>query len=646
MSTEQLAADAIRVLAMDAVQRANSGHPGMPMGMADIATVLWHDFILVDPEQPMWPDRDRFVVSNGHGSMLLYGLLHLSGFDLSMDDIRNFRQLGSPTPGHPELDLGRGIETTTGPLGQGFATAVGMAIAEEHLRAVIGSELVDHATYVFCGDGDLMEGLTAEAASLAGHMALGKLLVVFDDNSISLEGPTSWTISEDVTARFDAYGWHTATIDGHDRSAVRRAIADAKADVERPSLIAAKTHIGYGSPNKQDTASAHGSPLGGDEVALVRERLAWTSPPFEIPEDVYSYFRSAMERGRTARRRWEERLATAPADQAEAWRAHMDPAPVRIDVPRHDPGAEVATRSLSGEVIQQIAAQRPGFLTGDADLAGSTKSLIEGEDDFSAKDRVSRNVRYGVREHAMGAAVNGIVLHGGSRAFGSTFLTFSDYMRPAVRLSALMEIPSIWVWSHDSVFLGEDGPTHQPVEHLAALRAIPGLHVMRPADPAETAACWEAAMERDDGPSAIVLTRQNLPVPAVAASGDQVKRGGYVRRAGGAATVIATGSEVWLAEAAADLLAQKGLELRVVSMPCVERFLEQPDDYRTEVLGGGPRISLEAAVSFGWRRIIGADGLAIAIDRFGESAPWRDLAAHFGFTPAAVADRIEGWLAG
>jgi transketolase len=644
LSTEQLAADAIRVLAMDAVQRANSGHPGMPMGMADIATVLWHDFIVTDPEHPTWPDRDRFIVSNGHGSMLLYAMLHLSGFPMSMESIRSFRRLGSPTPGHPEIDVAIGIETTTGPLGQGFGTAVGMAIAEEHLRARFGAELVDHRTFVLCGDGDIMEGLTAEAASLAGHLRLGRMVVIFDDNSISLEGPTSWTISEDVAGRFDAYGWHTASIDGHDREAVRQALA-AAVDDARPSLICAKTHIGYGSPNKQDTAAAHGNPLGDAEVALVREKLGWSLPPFEIPDEVYDYFRGAMERGSSARTAWEARLASAPSGTADLWREYHTPGDIRIAAPIHEPGSKVATRTLSGEVIQQVAAQLPGFFSGDADLAGSTKSHIEGDEDFSATERVGRNLRYGVREHAMGAAVNGITLHGGLRAFGSTFLTFSDYMRPAVRLSALMKATSIWVWSHDSIFLGEDGPTHQPVEHLAALRAIPGLQVWRPADPEETAVCWEAALGRSDGPTAIVVTRQDLPVPDGAADREDIRRGGYVRSDGSDGALIATGSEVWVAEAAVELLAARGIALRVVSMPCVDVFLEQSAEYRTAVLGDGPRASLEAGVTMGWRRIIGDNGLAIGIDGFGESAPWKDLAAHFGFTPDAVAERVERWLA-
>ena len=646
--TAQLAADAIRVLSMDAVQRANSGHPGMPMGMADIAVVLWGEYLNVDPDAPEWPDRDRFVVSNGHGSMLLYSLLHFSGFDMSMDDIRNFRQWGSPTPGHPEYELNRGIETTTGPLGQGFGTAIGMALAEAQLRAKFGPELVDHYTYVLVSDGDLMEGVAAEAASLAGHWRLGKLVYLYDDNHITLEGPTSWTFTEDVPGRFAAYDWHTLTVDGHDRAAVSEAIAAARAEEDRPSLISCKTHIGYGSPNKQDSAKAHGSPLGEEEVALVRERLGWNLPPFEIPDEVYDYFRVAMARGREAHRAWQDRHAAmlgTDETMAASWRAHFEPPSVELAAPRYEAGKSVATRAMSGAVIQDLAARRPDVLSGDADLAGSTKSLIEGAADFSAEDRLGRNVRYGVREHAMGAIVNGINLHGGLRAFGSTFLTFSDYMRGSVRLGALMGADSIWVWTHDSVFLGEDGPTHQPVEHIAALRAIPNLWVIRPGDPGEVAGAWQVAMNRTDGPTALVLSRQGVPVPATPADPAVVAKGGYVVRNGDDAVLVATGSELALAVAAADLLVADGTSLRVVSMPCVEAFLAQDGAYRREVLGHGlPRISLEAGATYGWAAIVGSGGLRIGIDHFGASAPAEVIAEQYGFTPAAVAERIADWL--
>ncbi len=642
------AADAIRVLSMDAVQKANSGHPGMPMGMADIATVLWGKYLTVDPGAPEWLDRDRFVVSNGHGSMLLYSMLHLSGFPLSMDDIRDFRQWGSHTAGHPERDLALGIETTTGPLGQGFGNAVGMAIAEVQLRARFGPDLVDHNTFAFVSDGDILEGVAAEAASLAGHLGLGRIVFLYDDNAISLEGPTDWTFSEDVPRRFDAYGWHTLTVDGHDHAAIDEAIAAALAEADRPSLISCKTVIGFGSPGKQGTAATHGSPLGEEEVRRVRETLGWDLPPFEIPDDVYDYFSAAMDRGREAHVAWEERSSAALAADtalAERWEAHFSPAPAILDVPEYDAGAKAATRAISGDVIQQLAVVRPDLLTGDADLAGSTKSLIEGAADFSAEDPTGPNIRYGVREHAMGAIVNGITLHGGLRAFGSTFLTFSDYMRGSVRLSALMGIPSIWVWTHDSVFLGEDGPTHQPIEHLAALRAIPNLWVVRPGDAVETAGAWEVAMNRLDGPTAIVLSRQNVPVGEPDREPAVVWLGGYVARPGDDAVLITTGSELQIALEAAEILAGQGVSLRVVSMPSVDAFFEQEEDYRAAVLGEDlPRASLEAASTFGGASVVG-DGLTIGIDHVGASAPAGVIAEKLGFTGEAVAARIAAWLA-
>jgi transketolase len=648
--TEKLAADTIRVLAMDAVQKANSGHPGMPMGMADIATVLWGHYLKVDPQHPMWPDRDRFVVSNGHGSMLLYALLHLSGFDITMHDIENFRQWGSPTPGHPEVDHHRGIETTTGPLGQGFGTAVGMALAEAHLNARFGDDLVDHNTYVFCSDGDLMEGITSEAASLAGHWRLGKLVAFYDDNAITLEGPAAWTLTENVVQRFEAYGWHTVTVDGHDRAAVSGAIDVALAATDRPTLIDCKTHIGFGSPAKQDTASAHGSPLGEEEVSRTREALGWELAPFHVPGQVYDFFHHAMERGQQARSEWERRLdmiGSADGALASAWHGHHDPQPVKLAAPSYEPGKAVATRAMSGAVIQQLCDVRPDVLTGEADLAGSTKSEYAGAGHFASDDRSGRNVRYGVREHAMGAIVNGITLHGGLRAFGSTFLTFSDYMRGAVRLSALMELPSVWVWSHDSVFLGEDGPTHQPVEHLAALRAIPNLWVVRPATPGEVAGAWQVAVNRLEGPTAIVLSRQNVPVPDEDIDPSVVAEGAYVARRGGDAVVVATGSELSVALAAAGILEDRGVSLRVVSMPCVEAFAARPDHERSAVLGEGlPVASLEAAATFGWAGITGPDGCNIGIDHFGESAPWEEIAERLGLTAEAVAERLAAWLSG
>jgi transketolase len=643
-SIEQRAADTIRALSMDAVQKANSGHPGMPMGMADIAVVLWSRFLRVDPSTPTWRDRDRFVVSNGHGSMLLYSLLHLSGFPLSMDEIQNFRQWGHETAGHPEYHPEIGIETTTGPLGQGFGMAVGMAIAEEHQRAVHGSDLIDHHTYVLCGDGDLMEGVASEAASLAGHLGLGRLIVFYDDNEITIDGSTDLAFTEDVPARFSAYEWQTLSVDGHDRSAIAAAITEALDDATRPTLISCRTHIGYGAPTKVDSASAHGSPLGPDEIAGAKAAMDWDLPPFTVPGDVRAFFTEAMQRGRDAHRAWNERVASISAAHPEriaAFDRDWDPDPVSLDAPSVPEGSSVASRKLSEQVIQQLAAERPDVMGGSADLAGSNNTLIAASGYFSRMDRSGRNLAFGIREHAMGAILNGITQHGGARAFGGTFLTFSDYMRPSVRLAALMGVPAIYVWTHDSIFLGEDGPTHQPIEHLAALRAIPNLDVVRPADAVETAVAWSHAVNRLGGPTALVLTRQGLPTPDDPPAATDAARGGYVRVPGEDVVVVATGSEVAVAEGASELLAAQ-LSVRVVSMPCVEVFLQQPTAYRDEVLGTDiPVFTLEAAATFGWSAMTRRPGIAIGIDRFGASAPAEVLAEEFGFTPEAVAERIR-----
>jgi transketolase len=647
-SIEQRATDALRVLAIDAIERANSGHPGMPMGMADIASVLWSRFLVVDPDDPTWVDRDRFVLSNGHGSMLLYALLHLSGFPISMEDIEAFRQYGSVTAGHPEVDPERGIEMTTGPLGQGFATGIGMAIAEAHLRAVLGSDVIDHRTYGFVSDGDLMEGVAAEAASLAGHLGLGKITYLYDDNGITIDGPTALAFTEDVARRFDAYGWHTIHVDGHDRDAIAEAITSANAD-PRPSLVLCRTHIGFGSPNKQDTSASHGSPLGDAETTLTRAAYEWDLPPFEIPDAVYVFYRDAMQRGRDAHAAWRERFAGATSEPQRARHIanYLDGAPAVLGVPDYEPGTKVATRSISGAVLQDAAVAVPGLIGGSADLTPSNNSRIEASTDFTAADPAGRNIRFGIREHAMGAIVNGITLHGGARGYGATFLTFSDYMRPAVRLAALMGTPSIWLWTHDSVFLGEDGPTHQPIEHLAALRAIPGLRIIRPADPAEVAAAWREALQRSDGPTGIILTRQGVPVPSDEPPLDLVTRGGYVRRDGSDVVVVASGSEVGLAEAAAKILQADGTSVRVVSMPCPEAFLAQDPGYRASVLGDDlPVATIEAGATFGWERFAGPDGLRIGIDRFGVSAPASVIASEWGFTPEAVARRLADWLQG
>ncbi|MFV9672367.1 MAG: transketolase [Acidimicrobiia bacterium] len=643
-TVEQRATDALRILSIDAIQRANSGHPGMPMGMADIASVLWSRFLVVDPDDPTWIDRDRFVLSNGHGSMLLYSLLHLSGFPLTMDDIKEFRQFGSVTAGHPEHDPGLGIEMTTGPLGQGFATGIGMAMAEAHLRSVLGSDLVDHRIYGFVSDGDLMEGVAAEAASLAGHLGLGKITYLYDDNHITIDGSTDLAFTEDVAARFDSYGWHTIAVDGHDREAIAAAIAEANDDA-RPSLVLCRTHIGFGSPNKQDTSSSHGSPLGDDEIALVRAAFGWDLPPFEIPTEVYGFYRDAMQRGGEARQAWTRRCDAADPVRKKQLEGFFEAPNLHLGVPHYDAGSAVATRVLSGEVLQEVAGSLPGLMGGSGDLTPSNNSRIETSGDFTAADRTGRNVRFGIREHAMGSIVNGITLHGGLRGYGATFLTFSDYMRPAVRLGALMGTPSIWVWTHDSVFLGEDGPTHQPVEHLAALRSIPGLRVIRPADPTEVTVAWELAINHGDGPTALILGRQGLPVPREVIDRDLVARGGYVRRQGDDAVLVATGSEVPLAEQAAEILSERGHSIRVVSMPSVELFLAQDEEYRTTVLGNDlPTATIEAGVTVGWERFSGRTGLRIGIDHFGTSAPASVIAEEWGFTPPAVADRVAAWL--
>ena len=649
MSNDQLAVNAIKALSMDAIERANAGHPGAPMGMADIGVVLWTKYLRVDPTQPHWPDRDRFVLSNGHASMLLYSLLHLSGFGVTMDHIKSFRQWGSPTAGHPERELELGIETTTGPLGQGFGTAVGFALAESHLRAVFGPELVDHRTFAFVSDGDLMEGVASEAASFAGHQELGRCIFYFDDNLISLDGPTEWTFTEDVAKRFDSYRWHTVSIDGHDRQAIAQATDAALAQEDRPSLILCRTHIGHGAPTKQDSAKAHGAPLGPEEVRGAKEAMGWPlDEEFFVPDDVTGLFSGAMAKGTQARQAWEARRDAAFAsDQglATLWESHHNPASARVGDLGYSVGDSVATRAASGKALNDLALQLPGLMGGSADLSGSTNTNIDGSEHFGPEDRTGRNVYFGVREHGMGAIVNGMAVHGGLKAYGGTFLVFSDYMRGAVRVGALMGADSVWVWTHDSVFLGEDGPTHQPIEHLMALRAIPGLWVLRPADAGETAEAWQLAANRTDGPTAMVLTRQGVPVLDRSDTAGQVAKGGYVLRSGDDVVLVATGSEVWVALEAAEILAARGRSPRVVSLPCFEAFENQDAAYRREVLGSGlPTVSLEAGVTLGWERITGRSGLNIGIDHFGASAPWQDIADNFGFTPEAVAARIEEYL--
>jgi transketolase len=643
---------------MDAVQHADSGHPGMPMGMADAAYVLWTRFLKHDPRDPNWPNRDRFVLSAGHGSMLLYGLLHLTGYDLPLEELMSFRQLGSQTPGHPEYDLTPGVETTTGPLGQGFANGVGLAIAERFMAATFNRPdlpVVDHCTYAIVSDGDLMEGISHEAASLAGHLGLGKLIYLYDDNDISIEGSTDLAFTENVPDRFRAYGWYLQEIDGHDLDAVENAIIAARSETERPSLIICHTHIAYGSPMKQDDASSHGAPLGQEEVRRTKERLGWpTDAKFHIPDAALGRFRQAIDDGRRARAEWRElfdRYAEEHGNRAELLRklwAGEIPSNWQNALPTFAPDAgPMATRKASGAVLNAIADDLPTLIGGSADLAPSNKTLLSGYDDFQKGTPAGRNLRFGVREHAMGAILNGIALHGGLIPYGGTFLVFTDYMRPPIRLAAMMGLPIVYVWTHDSVWIGEDGPTHQPVEHLAGLRAIPNLHVIRPADANETAAAWRAALERRDGPTGLVLTRQSLPVlkRGEKAGAENLVRGAYVFSDAPGGTIdviiIATGSEVHLAVGAQRLLAERGVHVRVVSMPCWKRFEAQPESYMGEVLPPEitARLAVEAAASLGWDRYVGPKGTVMSIDRFGASAPYKDLLEEFGFTAEGVAER-------
>ena len=641
-------ANALRALAMDAVQKANSGHPGMPMGMADVAAVLFRKFLKFDPDDPDWPDRDRFVLSAGHGSMLLYGLLHLPGYpDMDLAELKNFRQLGSRTAGHPEYGAAPGIETTTGPLGQGLGNAVGMALAERLLAAQFGEEAVDHRTYAIAGDGCLMEGLSHEAISLAGHLRLGKLIVLFDDNHISIDGPTEITTHDDTIARFKASGWATASVDGHDPAAVEAALAAAQGS-ERPTLIACRTVIGYGAPNKQGTAATHGAPLGAEEVAAARETLGWPHDPFVIPEDVLANWRTCGEAGRTARKAWASRLGLIdPARRAEWERRQKGGLPEGWDAALADHKARLvkeqpawATRKASQEVLEVINAVLPETIGGSADLTGSNNTRTKDLAAVEAGSFLGRYIFYGVREHAMGAVMNGLALHGGLIPYGGTFLVFSDYLRPALRLSALMGQRVIYVGTHDSIGLGEDGPTHQPVEHLAALRAIPNLTVFRPADAIETAECWDLAL-RTQGPSILALTRQGLPAVRLEDSADNLcALGAYeLRPAEGDAkvTLLATGSEVAIALEAREALQAEGVPTRVVSMPSWELFDAQDESYRSAALGPETvKVAVEAGVTMGWGDYVGSNGAVVGMRGFGASAPGAALYEHFGITPQAV----------
>jgi transketolase len=660
MATRQELANALRALAMDAVQKANSGHPGMPMGMAEIAEVLWNHHLRFNPANPNWPDRDRFVLSNGHGSMLQYALLHLTGYDLPMDEIKRFRQLHSKTPGHPEHGLTPGVETTTGPLGQGLANAVGMAIAERALAADFnrpGFDIVDHRTYVFLGDGCLMEGISHEACSLAGTLGLGKLIAVYDDNGISIDGHVEGWFTDDTPKRFEAYGWHVVPkVDGHSFEAVQAAIEQAKAVTDRPSLICCKTVIGKGAPNKANSHEAHGAALGEKEVAATRQNLGWSYPPFEIPDDIYAGW-DARARGAKLEQQWTSRFAeysrAHPELAAEFSRRMRGALPANWSevsnalVARTTQKAEsIATRKASQNTIEALAAALPELIGGSADLAGSNLTL------WPAARPMTRTgggnyIYYGVREFGMSAIANGIALHGGLIPFAATFLTFSDYARNALRMAALMQARSIFVYTHDSIGLGEDGPTHQAVEHAATLRYIPHMHVWRPCDTTETAVAWIAAVERTDGPSALLLSRQNLPfVERSPEQRDGIRRGCYVlaESAGGRAQVvlIATGSEVGLALQAQKTLAEAGMATRVVSMPCTNVFDRQDAAYRDAVLPPGvPRVAVEAGVTDFWRKYVGLDGAVLGLDRFGESAPAGELFKFFGFTVANLVGTVK-----
>ena len=659
----RLAIDTIRTLSMDAVQKANSGHPGLPMGAAPMAYALWMKHLRFNPRNPAWANRDRFVLSAGHGSMLLYALLHLTGYDLSLDEIKNFRQWGSHTAGHPEYGDTPGVETTTGPLGQGAATAVGMALAEAYLARYYnrpGHDIVDHYTYVLVSDGDLMEGVCLEAAALAGHWGLGKLVFLYDDNQVTLDGAAEMTFTEDIERRFQAMGWHVGRVaDGTDVTAVDAALSAAKAVAEKPSLIAVRTIIGYGSPNKQGSSAAHGSPLGEDEVKLAKENLGWSATDsFYVPGEALEHFRGAVDAGAVAEKEWQSRFGAwraAYPDLALEWdRAQAGEfAPGwREALPSWEAGDSLATRSAGGEALNALAAHAPTMIGGDADLAGSTRTLIKGAANTGPGQGAERNLRFGVREHGMGAIVNGLALHGGIvKPYSATFFTFSDYMRPAMRLGALMDIPAVYVFTHDSIGLGEDGPTHQPVEHLMSLRLMPNLHVFRPGDATETAGAWAAIAELDH-PAAIALSRQNLPVFAGNDAGihEGVARGAYVlseHESGDVdAIIMASGSEVSIALDAAGLLEEADIRARVVSMPCWELFEAQSDDYKESVLPSrvSARVSVEAGATLGWRRYLGERGIAIGVDRFGASAPYTEIYRAYGLTPGHVADVVNSLL--
>jgi transketolase len=646
---DELCINTIRTLSIDAVQKANSGHPGAPMGLAPLAYLLYTRVMKHNPSDPDWPDRDRFVLSAGHASMLLYSMLYLTGYPLTLEDIKNFRQVGSPTAGHPERKYTPGIEITTGPLGQGLANSVGIALAERMLAARFneqGSEIVDHHTYVIASDGDIQEGVSAEASSLGGHLGLGKLIVYYDDNSIQLAGPTSLSFSEDVPKRYEAYGWHTVTVDdANDLDALEQATREAQSEEGRPSFISVKSHIGYGSPNKQDSFKAHGSPLGDEEVRLTKEAYGWDpDKQFYVPDEALAHFRESCDRGRQAQEEWNERFESYKqdhADKARTFQMILDggmPEGWDSDVPKFAADTKpMATRAASGQVIQWAAERIPHLVGGSADLSTSNLTDIEGADHIAPGEFGGRTISFGVREHGMGAMANGMETHG-FRTFVGTFLTFSDYMRGAVRLAALMKLPTIYVWTHDSIGLGEDGPTHQSVEQIAALRAIPRLNVVRPADPNETALAWRFALRSNEAPTAFALSRQSVPtLDPDRVPDDAIERGAYVYRDSDGepeVILIGTGSELGLCLEAADQLEGDGVAVRVVSAPCLDTFAQQDGSYREEVLPRAcrARVAVEAAQRLGWDRWIGEDGIFLGMETFGESGPAKEVYEHFGIT--------------
>ncbi|WP_202708226.1 transketolase [Sporosalibacterium faouarense] len=656
---EQKVVDTIRFLAVDGVEKANSGHPGMPMGAAPMAHTLWSKFLKGSGKDPNWADRDRFVLSAGHGSMLIYSLLHLYEYDVNMDDLKNFRQWGSKTPGHPEYGHTPGVETTTGPLGQGISTAVGMALAERRVAAEFNTEdfsIVDHYTYVIAGDGDLMEGVSSEAASLAGHLKLGKLIVMYDDNNITIDGTTKISFTEDVGQRFEAYGWEVISVkDSNDIDELEAAIARAKKNTSKPTLIKVPTTIGFGSPNKAGKSSAHGSPLGKDEVNLTKEGLGWnTDEDFYVPQDVREYMDKIIVEKEEERQVWEKRFKEYRSKYPEKarawdiWHSENVPAEAFEDEELFEFDEKLATRAAGGQVMNVLAKNIPNLMGGSADLNASTKTYLKGKGDFQAEDPTGNNVNFGVREHGMGAILNGMSLHGGLRVFGSTFLVFSDYMKPAIRLSGLMKQPVTYIFTHDSIGLGEDGPTHQPIEHLLMLRSIPNVTVFRPADAKESAVAWTEALKRTDGPSVLVFSRQGLPTL------DEIKedahKGGYVlvkeEKDTPDAILIGSGSEVSLLVEAHDKLKKEGIDTRVVSMLSWELFDQQSGEYKNEVLPKAitKRLSCEAGTTIGWRKYVGSEGVTIGIDGFGASAPGNVLMKEFGFTVENVVKNVRGML--